>query len=288
MSENHDPGEQDFSRYDSMSTEELEEILRLDAEKPEYEESDTDELFYIMEVLAQRRNSDPNYTGKSVGEAFETFKKHYAPDDFKDMNIQIKSTPSAKPVKRAVRWLRPVAAVAAVLAVCILASISVDAMGFDLWGKVANWSKEFFHFEDETQTTEGTEPDMQDEIEYTSLQDALNKSNITKDLAPSWIPDGYTLTKIDIADSPKEITICAKYEKDTAKIRISVRRLLGSTPEQIEKSDDLIEIFIFDSVTYYILKNQDNLKAVWIIDEFECYISGEITIEEMKAIIESI
>ena len=45
----------DLNRYDSMDTEELQEILRADASKSEAEVSDQETILYIMEVLAKRR-----------------------------------------------------------------------------------------------------------------------------------------------------------------------------------------------------------------------------------------
>ena len=44
MPNNQNRSNQDFSRFDSMSNEELEEILRLDAQKTEGEESDLEML----------------------------------------------------------------------------------------------------------------------------------------------------------------------------------------------------------------------------------------------------
>ena len=58
MSEQLDRRARDFSKFDSMTTEALQQILRLDAMKPEGEESDAEELFYIMGVLADRRRND--------------------------------------------------------------------------------------------------------------------------------------------------------------------------------------------------------------------------------------
>ena len=58
MSEKQNRGIGDLSKYDAMTTEELEEILRLDAEMPEGQESDTDKILYIMEVLTERKRNN--------------------------------------------------------------------------------------------------------------------------------------------------------------------------------------------------------------------------------------
>ena len=67
MSENRNRGIRDFSNYDSMETEELEEILRSDADAPESKESDTELLLYIMEVLAKRRKRSGIKAGNKPG-----------------------------------------------------------------------------------------------------------------------------------------------------------------------------------------------------------------------------
>ena len=47
MSESRSRGTRDFSKYDAMDTQTLEEILRLDAESPEGSGSDTELLLYM-------------------------------------------------------------------------------------------------------------------------------------------------------------------------------------------------------------------------------------------------
>lgn len=63
----------DFSVFNHMSTEDLENILRLDAQNSEGGEEDTDLILYIMEVLADR---DHNENEKSTEEAFRSFQKN--------------------------------------------------------------------------------------------------------------------------------------------------------------------------------------------------------------------
>ena len=101
MSVNENRREGDFAQYDSMSTEELERILRQDAEAPAEQESDTEKLLYVMEVLA-RRNRETNRSGTTPQEAWESFQEHYAPE--KD---------SIKPDRPIRPWVRRLIAAAA-------------------------------------------------------------------------------------------------------------------------------------------------------------------------------
>ena len=66
MSENQNCGIGDLSQFDVMTTEELEEILRLDAEMPEGQESDTEKILYIMEVLAQRNKQNRTFLWRKM------------------------------------------------------------------------------------------------------------------------------------------------------------------------------------------------------------------------------
>ena len=282
MSETNNRNLRDYSKYDSMSTEQLQEILRLDAHQTDGEGMDTEELFYIMEVLTVRRKNNPETAGKTVQEARRDFRKHYMPKE------NTENAPASKSRVVFPTWLRRVATVAAVLAIFMVITTSVNAFGYDLWGKVATWSQEFFHFEDETQGTEGSEPDVDDETEYSSLQDALNAYRIEQRLAPQWFPDGYELTDLLVFDSPREVSISAKYERDDTEIRISIRQLIGSKPEEVEKSENYILAYDANGITYYIFSNNSNLQATWVVEEFEGLIIGSVTIEEMKAIIDSI
>ena len=265
-----------YSKYDSMSTEQLQDILRLDAHQREGEGMDTEELFYVMEVLTVRRKSNPETAGKSLQEAKAEFRKHYMP----------KEAPKTIVFPM---WLRRAATVAAVLVIfLVVATTSVNAFGYDLWGKVAIWSQEFFHFEDETQGTEDNDLEKQDNLEYASLQDALDGMEITQRLAPTWLPEGFLLDELFVFRSPKENSISAKYINGTTDIRISIRQLIDSIPEEIEKSDEYILAHDANGITYYIFENNSNLQATWVVGEFEGIIGGPITIDEMKAIIDSI
>lgn len=275
MSETNNRSLRDYSKYDSMSTEQLQEILRLDAHQTDGEGMDTEELFYVMEVLTVRRKSNPETAGKSLQEAKAEFRKHYMPQE--------KSKTVALPM-----WLRRAATVAAVLAIFMVITTSVNAFGYDLWGKVAVWSQEFFHFEDETQGTEDNDIGKQDSLEYVSLQEALDKLRISERLAPTWIPENYSLSELIVADTPREISIYALYKDENCYLNISIRRLIGSKPEEIEKSDGYILAYDANGITYYIFENNKLLQAVWVVEEFECFIAGELTLDEMKAMINSI
>lgn len=289
MPNNQNRSNQDFSRFDSMTNEELEEILRLDAQKTEGEESDLEMLLYVMEVLAVRKKNSEN-PGKTAGEAFRTFKEHYMPDDSTDETAQVPSKAqviNAKPTKRLRPWLSRLVATAAILALILVSSVTVHAMGIDIWDIVVKWTQETFHF-GTTSQIEVTGPATTDNRKYVSLQEALERKSIITPLAPTWIPDGYELIDIIVDESPMQLTFLAFYQHGEQEIKIQIKQYLNADPEQIEQSNSRVETYSVNSIDYYIFTNHELLKAVWINGEFECYISGELSIEDMKQMIDSI
>ena len=278
MSENQNRRVGNLSKYDAMTTEELEEILRLDAQALEEQESDTDTILYIMEVLAARKRNN-GHTGKTALEAYESFKQNYMPED---NNID---TTCDIPTKTRItfhRWLRSLTATAAVLAVLFVGSVTTKAFGLDIWSAMVKWTQETFLF------GEWGNSNTNDDSLYTSLQEALEEGNVLEPLVPTWIPLGYEIVEITAERTPLSKKYAAIYVSVDKQIRITVQDYWDKNPVYIEQSDGLVEEYVVAGVTYYLFENYDTVKAVWIVNSYECYISGNVTIEELKQMIDSI
>lgn len=77
MSESKEHFHRDFSKFDEMSTAELNEILRQDSQLPDGEESDIDAILYIMEVIEKRSQELPLSDFKDVDRAWSSFNENY-------------------------------------------------------------------------------------------------------------------------------------------------------------------------------------------------------------------
>lgn len=282
MSDNQNRGINDLLKYDTMTTEELEEILRLDAEAPEGQESDMETLLYVMEVLTNRERNNGR-TGNTALEAFESFKKNYMPDIEDDVMMPDREE---KPKERSLCWLRSLVAAAAVLVIVLLGSATAKAFGLDIWEAVAKWTQETFHFGDWGQTDDG--PGADGSMEYSSLQEILLSAGIEVPLVPTWIPDGYQLTDITVEQTPVQDVYIALFQNGENKLKITIRNHLDADPQYVEQSDDLVETYEVSGITYYLFSNHNRTQAAWITGSFECRIMGELTIEELKMMIDSI
>ena len=278
MSENQNRGIGNLSKYDAMTTEELEEILRLDAQAPEEQESDTETILYIMEVLAARKRNN-GHTGKTALEAYESFKQNYMPEVD---NIETTRNVPTKIRIAFPRWLRSLTATAAVLAILLVGSVTTQAFGINIWEAVVKWTQETFHF------GEWGDSNVTDNLPYASLREALEEGKITASLVPNWVPAGYELIDINVEYKPLQTAYKAKYTNGERVLRITVQDYLDKIPVYVEQSDGLVEEYEVAGVKYYLFENNEQTQAVWIVDSYECHILGDLTIEELKLMIDSI
>lgn len=275
MSENLNRSNPDFSKYDSMSIGELEEILRADAQGPERDDSDVDEILYVMEVLAKKRRQN-GIAGKTALEAYQEFQQHYLPMAEEESKPKRKSN---------IIPFRRITAVAASLVLVFSLSVTANAFSFrDVWDAVVTWAQETFCFSTGISVSE---PIAEDDLNYVSLADAISKLKFSIK-TPASYPEGFTLSDIIVDRNPKQVTLLAIYTNDSRMLKISVQSFLEGHPEQVEISDSFSEIYTTGGIDYYLFSNHNQTQAVWIIDTYECYISGELSISEVKSMIDSI
>lgn len=283
MSEKIDSGIRDYSKYDTMDTETLEEILRLDSEAPEGQESDTELILYIMEVLAKRKKLSS--TGKTAQQAWESFQRHYLPqeEEAAEKPLEIK-----KIRKSFSSGLRRLIAAAAVVVLLVGLSVVAGALRWEeIWNTVAKWTKGTFSFVSPDQP-EQTGPSPDSINVYTSLQEALAATHKETDIVPTWIPEGYQLDKILVNETPMQNIYIATYRNKEKILIIHAQAYLMADPAKYEIDEGLLEIYEASGVEYYILSNHQQLRAVWTTGSYECHISGELTVEEIKQMIDSI
>lgn len=283
MSEHHDRKTGDFAKYDAMESDALEEILRLDSQAPEGEKTDTEELLYIMGVLADRKRNSVN-PGKTAQESWKSFEENYLFDEAASLEDMPGQNVSPKGGRR---WLRRVIGTAAVLAILIGVPLTAKALNWEnIWNAVATWAKETFSFISGN-PEDYSDPAPKDTNQYQSLQEAVDNGFTNPVRVPSWLPERYKLNRIIVEERPEKTTYLALYGTEDKVLKIFVQNC-HSNSQKAEISEDLIEIYKVEGAAYYIFGNNEQLRAVWVQDSFECYISGELTIEEMKAMIDSI
>lgn len=279
MSENLKRSNPDFSKYDSMSIGELEEILRADAQGPERDDSDVDEILYVMEVLAKKRRQN-DIAGKTALEAYQEFQQYYLP------MIEEENIESVSRRKGTIIPFRRIVAVAASLVLVFTLVTSANAVSIkDIWNAAVRWAEETFSFSTDVEVSD---PHNVDTLQYLSLHDALCKEGFDSYMIPTWVPERFEIVDIIIDRNPIQESYIAIYTNNSAMLKISVISYLATEPEQVEKSENLIETHEHAGMTFYIFSNNGRNCAAWNIGAYECYVSGDISIEDIKLMINSI
>lgn len=258
----------DLAKYDAMTTQELEALLRLDARE---QESDTQKILYIMEVLAERKKAN-GHAGKTAQQAYESFQRNYMPEAEAPVKAKTGSP----------RWLRGLTAAAVVLAILLVGSVTADAFGFHIWKAVIQWTQETFHLGD------WGNPEARSTLQFESLQAALEEGNTPSWLVPTYFPPGFTPEEVKTEQTPAKKVYQAKYTNGENRLFIAVRDHLNESPVYVEQSNDCVEEYTASGITYHLFENNGQVQAIWIVDSYECNISANISMDELKQMITSI
>lgn len=262
---------QNFHIFDTMSTNDLEDLLRMDSYGAENDQNDTDAILYIMEVLSKRRCQDgQNDAHTSAREKLQEFKEAYLPDNdgislyqFDEEEVCNSKTqqPDRAPEQthKRIRFVaRRVGLVAAVIAAIFGLMITVQAAGVDVFGAIARWTDETFHFS----VPEAGAADMW----FADYQDELDAAGLSEEYLPTWFLEGYTVTDLQIQELTKrtEIYILYSNENDMA---VDLLISIYDEPEDMgqnifEKDETPVQTIQVGGKTIYLLENLGGQIAV--------------------------
>ncbi|NCB51559.1 MAG: DUF4367 domain-containing protein [Clostridia bacterium] len=272
-------GERSFGMLDNITTAELEDLMR----QMPLEDMDTDYWNAVMDAYMSRADAPKS----DVEAALNDFKERYSGnepifcDDYENpKGIQT----SHRVVKTNHRRLSRTGLVAAIVAVMLIAgTVTAYAFGYDLWGAVATWTKETFSFiVADNEPTPIISPDS----ELYELHLAIFDANITQEVAPTWLPEGYEVKSLNVSSEP--FKLFAAYSKDDENILIQMSVIDPLNSMIFEKDVGDVEEYVVSGITHYIISNNNQLQAVWVNANLECSISGDISNSEMQQIIQSI
>ena len=287
--------DRDLSRYNHMSTEELESILRADFERPEEEESDMEKILYITEVIAQRRAGQPTGRYANVDEAWESFVDNYLPEedqaDFRPEESAGKRDETDNTKKSNPRFvktvlLRVASVVLAIALVAAAGTVTASAFGFNLWAWLSAWTQELFG----VQNPNFVPFDQKIPEPLSELYAAIKEYGFPDHLLPTYLPEGYEAGEVSVEANPAYVNLhCVLKKDDDDLVLFDYTLHLTSQPAVITQKDgDDPDAFEAGGVTYYIMTNEDTFYAVWTVDNVECLIHGSASYEELTHIIDSI
>ena len=286
-----------YAYLNRLSTEQLEELLRADMEASK---SGNDEVvFHILEVIEDREKEQPTGRIPDVEEAWEEFQREYDLPEGEGMSLypcapQVEED-AVPPVRRRRGGPRLhrrvkqslVALTAVVIVVCGMAA--AQAAGFDVLGMLGQWTDEIFHFTSGAESGESAAP-LNENTRL--LREALASVGIDEDLAPTWFPEGFTVIELKAETSSLTDTVYfATGNKDEYFINITIRQY--HSIEHLEGADFEIKSGSVQEhsnklQTFYLFSNAGTITATWANGLLMEQISGDMSLEEMKLMIDSI
>lgn len=269
--------------WEEMTTQELDGLLWRDLAADQEGFLDPADILAMTEVINSREEDTP--TDADVQAAWETFRARIREEEPTPTESIPEEAPAAvpfakperkKPGRKKLRW-----AVAAAAVVCLLA---VPALGGDGMESLVNWTAETFSFGKGNGIDESRSAIMFSELE--SQVSALTDLPVL----PAWYPDGTRIEQVETYEVSGSKDICAVFERQGEEFSLSIT-VYETIPEQMggyEKNDEIPKQYFANGIPHYIMGNMDWHSAAWVNENVECFIQGNLTVEELTQMIDSI
>lgn len=279
--------------WEQLDTEELLELVRMDLDPPEG--GDYERTARILEVIERREEESPTGILPDVDQAWEDFQKYYVPLDSEGCPLYPMRDPDRTSAgrgpdgrRRRGRLLRRLIPVAAVAAVTLSSMVAAQAFGLDVFGTLARWTEETFHFVSGTPAAAGSE---ESESIRQAIQEVYDRCGVTVP-APAWYPEGTEFAcDIDVVEDMECSTITCDFVYGDSVFYIETQqyhkndRIPNYT---LEKDAEVIEEYSSNGRTFYIMSNLTDICAAYSNRQTVISISGGLSLEIVKQIIDSI
>jgi len=294
VSKSEDKGRLDYSKFDNVDSETLEAYLRADFNAPEAEQMEPEAIFYILNLLEERQKDEQNESqededasadlDKFYSDYYSLFENEQQFFDFYNEfgeNINTAETKERDFRHKFRKPLRRFASVVVVLVILLgVGTVTSYALGYDPWAIIGRWNEENFWFEPDTSVT-------------VKLADAVAKYAPDIEVVPKWLPDGYRFVGIKIDETELLVQIDATFYKETDKyideLLVNYKIYLGEKKITIYEKDNVDATkYWAGGIEHYIMDNLDIRTIAWQNENCEGSIKGNISLDEVKKIINSI
>lgn len=184
--------------------------------------------------------------------------------------------------------LSKLSSVAAALAVIFICLGSVQVAGYDILGYIAHWTKEVFQLQG---TTTASDHIINSNLtQYEDLHNTLDEVGIAIPIAPSWIPNDFKNSAIDVNRLPGYLEVAAQFTSGNRCFFITATQFVSeeNINNVFEKDETPVSLYEKAGIIHYIMGNNGQTVVVWSNGPVACSIRGDITEEEATKMIDSI
>jgi hypothetical protein len=265
------------SSLNSKSADELIEELNARIAEDDFDEALVEDYLAVL-----RDKTSVTMEDFDVQESFRRFKEKYAVE----YEAAISSPPKRRIPKRLLRNAGIIAA--AFCLVLLMLTVRQDAYGNSFFKKIVHWGEETLSIRSLPPGGQMSLP-IGSESEYRSIAEALEQNGIPSNNCPTWIPEGFALDKIEVAENEVTKVFLAIYKNDEITIQFAVLYGTGQLGELIEEKDPGGSTYYgAHGREYYIMTNMGKPKAAWYEGNNIYHISGNIPMEDLYMMIDSI
>lgn len=263
-------------KLESLPTPELDKLLQAELQK------DTPKGMYvrsILRVLEEREKDYPAEITPQIQAAWEKFTKE-------DQRRAERPKPTAR------NWVfRAAAALAAVvILVSGLMVIPMEAKADTWWEKFWSWTDGFFssiNFGDKD--FRGAEYVFETDNEgLQEVYDAVTELGVTAPVVPMWLPEGYTLDKLEVSNLQAKSVACASFIEGSNSIIFQAEVFERGALRRYQKDETNVIEREINEMTYNLMRNQNRWVAVWTNKNVECSLSADCGEEDFYEILNSI
>ncbi|MDE6954792.1 MAG: DUF4367 domain-containing protein [Oscillospiraceae bacterium] len=295
MDEQRSPLKSELKFLERLSIEELEALLKLSGDP-----NDVELLFdTVVEEVVAREREKPTGRLPDVDAAWDELQARYQnmPDTGSHPQFQEQSTDSTaaeplipvpdKPRRASLsKAVRLAAVMAAAVALCLALMVGAQAAGADIFGALARWTDDTFHFE-----TWSAEPTYCEAL-YNAIQETFSNQGVIGEYVPTWYPNGFHISNTMVTEDDLGISIrILLSNEEESFIGISVDQYKNNAfidPQTFEIEGDSVEKYPSKGKVYYIAFNEESITASWSNGIVVYTVWGEIDINSIKLMIDSI
>ena len=242
------------------------------------EDMDTDKIEYYLSILQERapveEDYDPEQQWSELREAHPLI-------------FSVEDTPSEKKRKyHRLSPLRTLRLALAVLTMVVCFMVTANALGFNPVQSAISWAEGViqtcFNPSGIMELPEDTQS------EYRSLKEALTANGMDADKLPGWIPKDYSLNDVTVRQIDGMTKCTAVFESDRGELVMRVNEFNTNDSVILGECDEDGDVYYSNGVEYQIVSNSVWNKAGWQDNTCSYTISGQVSEEEIKEIINSI
>ena len=257
-------------KYGEMTVEELEQRLR---ETFFYTDKIDDTVYLQLERLRTALEmKQPAAFDQTAEEFWERFRQEHGEEIDR---VCAAAGNNAVPQSRRRRGVLRSVLIAAVLVVLLAgAALAADSLG--LWAWVPRWNAAAGRYEPAAMEVSGEGP----------ILAALAELGITEPVYPAKLPEGFVITESHISEDP--LVMVEQYARGNERLSITVTPVKGVKTAIYQKSGMPPQEYKSGKGVSYIFGNEGTITVVWNTRHYATTISGDIPMDEIKAIIESL